>query len=293
MASSGSVLTVAFLDLSTDVRAAAAEGSDDRLAVQHRLEVIAEHVGDVDGRVIKQIGMELMCAFADPVSAVELAAVMQRNLDDLVEDHLVSRLRVGFHLGPVVEEDGDVFGDTVNIAARMTAIARPGQIICTAEVVDALSEEMRESARLFDQVQVKGSSRERAIYRILWEPRAETAGQDVLHAPPTEGVASLHLRYEDSEASLGSGDEVRLGRDARCEFVVHSEMASRFHAIISHRRGKFVLRDQSTNGTWVSMQGSPVVMLQREEIPLFGEGVISLGETVRDDGMHLIRFACG
>lgn len=293
MTSSDRVLTVGFLDLSTDARASAADGSDDRLAVQHRLNLLAEHVADVDGRVIKQIGMELMCAFADPVSAVEVASIMQRNLDELMDDEIVSQLRVGLHLGPVVEDDGDLFGDTVNIAARMTAIARPGQIICTEETVDALSEELRACVRLFDQVTVKGSSRERAIYRVLWEPRAETAGKDVLHAVPNEGVERICLTCDGVDTGLGLGEELRLGRDARCELVVASEMASRFHAIIAHKRGKFVLRDQSTNGTWVSMQGSPVMKLQREEIPLFGEGVISLGETVRDDGAHLIRFVCG
>ncbi|MDZ7825929.1 MAG: FHA domain-containing protein [Gammaproteobacteria bacterium] len=68
-------------------------------------------------------------------------------------------------------------------------------------------------------------------------------------------------------------------------------MASRFHAMIGPRPRKFALKDQSTNGTYVSMQGSPVVVLKREELPLFGEGVISLGEAVREDGEHLIRFA--
>lgn len=103
----------------------------------------------------------------------------------------------------------------------------------------------------------------------------------------------LTLHHGQHEVTLTEGcEDLRLGRDARCELVVGSDMASRFHAVIESRSGRFVLRDQSTNGTWVRMQGSPVVTLQREELPLLGEGVISLGAAIGGDAVHLIRFTC-
>jgi hypothetical protein len=233
-----------------------------------------------------------MCTFEEPSEAVDLATIMEAALDDLVGDGLRSHLRIGLHCGPVVDEGGDVFGDTVNIAARMTSIAGPGQVIASEDIVSRLPEEQRDSTKLFDRVKVKGSRRERAIYRILWAPRSETLGEIPIPSETVLSSRALIVTCGDLELRIeAGGEDVRLGRDRRCEMLVRSEMASRFHAMIGPRRGKFVLKDQSTNGTYVSMQGSPVVVLKREELPLFGEGVISLGEAVRDDGEHLIRFA--
>jgi pSer/pThr/pTyr-binding forkhead associated (FHA) protein len=191
-----------------------------------------------------------------------------------------------------VREHDDLFGDTVNIAARLTAIALPGQVLCTEEVLDQLPEEQRDNAQLFDRVTVKGSKRERAIHRILWAPRADTQGEPAITPADLTDERTLLLEYDGRTLTVEPGsEEIRLGRGERCELLVRSEMASRFHAIIAWRRGKFVLRDQSTNGTYVSMQGSPIVVLHREELPLIGTGVIGLGEAVREDHVHLIRFA--
>lgn len=290
MSEPGPIRTVGFFDLSARMRSGP-EGLS-RSAIQQRLEVLAEEVSAVGGRIIKQISDELMCTFEEPTDAVDLAIIMQAALDDLVSDGLHSHLRIGLHCGPVVDEHDDVFGDTVNIAARMTSIAGPGQVIASEDIVSRLPEEQRDSTRLFDRVKVKGSRRERAIYRILWSPRSETLGEIPVPNRTDLSRRALVVTCSDFELRIEpGGEDARLGRDRRCEMVVRSEMASRFHAMIGPRRGKFVLKDQSTNGTYVSMQGSPVFVLKREELPLFGEGVISLGEAVREDGEHLIRFA--
>ena len=292
----GGERTVGFFDLAeTGVPATESVAEDTgRLHIQPRLDAMARNISAVGGVVIKQIGYELMCALPDPSTAVELAVEFEKEIDALHGQGVCLALRVGLHFGPVVEEDGDLFGDTVNVAARMTSIAAPGQIIVTKEIFSALPASLRAAGRLFDEVRVKGSMRQRTIYRIMWSPRAETMGDTQMPALRLRASAgTLTLHHATNEIVLVEGEEdVRLGRDARCELIVPSEMASRFHAIIGTRSGKFVLRDQSTNGTWVRMQGSPVVTLQREELPLFGEGIISLGEVVGGSPEHLIRFTC-
>lgn len=292
MADKGSIATVGFFDLSPSSRSAVHGAGVGRAEIQSRLDALSEEVRTVGGTVIKQIGDEIMCVFEDAPSAVDLATWMEAALDDLVDDGHRLLLRVGLHQGPVVHEDGDLFGDTVNIAARITAIAVAGQVLCTEEMVNALPEEQRENARLFDRVTVRGSRRERDIYRVLWSPRAETVGEVAQGGTEPTDDRTLLLSYGDVTLRMEPGaEEIRLGRGERCELVIKSEMASRFHAIIAWRRGKFVLRDQSTNGTYVGMQESPIVVLHREETPLIGTGVISLGEAVREEHPHLIRFA--
>ena len=293
MAEAGAERTVGFFDLAETMSPAASDDTG-RLHLQQRLDAIGEAVRAAGGEVIKQIGDELMCAFLEPASAVRTAVDLENVIEVWEHDATRVALRVGLHHGPVVEEEGDLFGDTVNIAARLTSIASPGQIITTDEVVAALDDEARASIKPFDEVRVKGSSRKRRIHRVLWAPRAETLGHTQMPALRARAAAgTLTLHHAEDEMVLAEGcEEVRLGRDARCELVVRSDMASRFHAVIESRSGRFVLRDQSTNGTWVRMQGSPVVTLQREELPLLGEGIISLGEAVGGNVKLLIRFTC-
>jgi pSer/pThr/pTyr-binding forkhead associated (FHA) protein len=74
--------------------------------------------------------------------------------------------------------------------------------------------------------------------------------------------------------------------------MVTSDLASRHHAQIVYRKGKFVLIDQSTNGTFVKAQGGKEVYVQQEEAPLSGSGFISLGKAVTVDNEHLIYYSC-
>jgi adenylate cyclase len=91
---------------------------------------------DHGGRVIKTIGDEILVTADDPAAAAEIAlALVERGLDD--EDPFPS-VRAGVSWGPVVSRLGDVFGPTVNVAARLTSVARPGTVVVDRGMHDAL-----------------------------------------------------------------------------------------------------------------------------------------------------------
>lgn len=91
---------------------------------------------DHGGRVIKTIGDEILVTADDPAAAAEIALVLiERGLDD--EDPFPS-VRAGVSWGPVVSRLGDVFGPTVNVAARLTSVARPGTVVVDRGMHDAL-----------------------------------------------------------------------------------------------------------------------------------------------------------
>jgi adenylate cyclase len=92
---------------------------------------------DHGGRVIKTIGDEILVAADDPGAAAEIALVLtERGLD---EDDPFPAVRAGVSYGPVVSRLGDVYGPTVNIAARLTSVARPGTVVVDRGLHDALS----------------------------------------------------------------------------------------------------------------------------------------------------------
>lgn len=103
----------------------------------------------------------------------------------------------------------------------------------------------------------------------------------------------LFLTYHEHIQELNSlGEGIVLGRSNRCGLVVPSDFASREHARIVFRKGKFVIADNSTNGTFIKIQGNREIYIHGEDYPLSGSGFISLGESTTIDNDHLIYFTC-
>jgi hypothetical protein len=103
----------------------------------------------------------------------------------------------------------------------------------------------------------------------------------------------LYLTYNEHIQELNSLDEgLMLGRGSRCGLVVPSNFASREHARIAFRKGKFVISDSSTNGTFIKIQGNREIYIHGEDYPLSGSGFISLGESTTIDNEYLIYFTC-
>jgi adenylate cyclase len=257
------------------------------------LATVATHHG---GAVIKTIGDEIMCTFPDSTLALEAAQAMQRAIEQLpeVSQRGLARLsiRIGFHLGTIVHRESDVFGDAVNVAARMAALAKPGQILTTEPTVSTLIAGARAMVRCIDRTTVKGKSGQFDIYEVIWDAMEMTfmAARPLL-APSQQARLRLWSsgRYIEIDQSRPFAS---LGRHSENEIVVPEVFASRLHCRVEYRRGKFVLVDQSTNGTYVVVHGRESVFLHRGEIVLEGSGVIGLGREVEPDGEGAIHFIC-
>lgn len=244
------------------------------------------------GRVVKTIGDELMCAFADAAAAATAAEQMQRGVS---ERHAPLSIRVGFDCGPVIEEAGDLFGDTVNVAARMAELAQPGQILATARALDTLPNYMTDS-RPLSGITVKGKNQELEVGEIVWEYRDDLTvvadwDEDVPAAASTP-LPTLRLVHSSGELRLADDTELRLGRGADCNIVIVDRKASRIHATIERRRDKFVLVDRSANGTFITLDDNREIRLKREEFTLSGGGVIGFGQSPRAQGADTVTFFC-
>jgi class 3 adenylate cyclase len=260
-----------------------------------RLDKITAVVTAHGGRVVKCIGDELMCAFPAPGDAVRAARAIHDMLEQQTDPGgLRLAVRIGLHHGRVLAKDNDLFGDAVNVAARVTALAKAQQTLTTAQTVETLTPEEATMTRCLDQTPVKGKTEMLKLHEVIWRPDNLT----VLHGTRTQSISGLSnklvLIYQNVTHVLQVGDPVAftLGRDTACRLPIASTLASRQHGKIEHRHGKFVLVDHSANGTYVSLPDIQNLFLHREELPLFGNGVISCGEKIRDNGPHLIHFSC-
>jgi hypothetical protein len=204
------------------------------------------------------------------------------------------RLRIGFAAGSAVERDGDLFGDVVNIAARLAAMAKADQILTTSATSEAFQPELKECTRLFDQTPVKGIKEVISVVQVLWERRNQTT-LVVLQPSATSLSSKLELDYDGKTYTFTSKEvPKRIGRADDCDVVVRSDRASRYHARIEYNRGKFTLVDESSNGTYVEVEEARgarrnLVYVRNEIFVLFGTGRFSLGTRPTDDP-HVLTF---
>ncbi len=249
-------------------------------------------VGRYGGRVIKTIGDEVMCVLPDADSACIAATDMQHKISALPAVSNIQRsIRVGFHVGPVIEENNDVFGDTVNLAARMSKLAKSMQIITTRTTVDRLSPLLRGPSRRIAALSVKGKGDDIEVWEVVWQASDEQTLM-TLSIMPTFKLAKLRLQYAGQTYFLEEiNTSIVLGRDVASDIVVIDRMASRQHASIECRRDKFFLIDQSTNGTFVAVDGEPEIILRREEVMLRGSGSIGFGHSIDRAGDEVVEFS--
>ena len=267
------------------------------MEAQRRIALCLDHIArvttDHSGIVIKTIGDEIMCRFPDEDKAVKAACAIQESLENSKPaGDATPNFRIGLHYGLAIQKDGDIFGDAVNVAARMTAIARGKQIITTEDTVVNLAPVSGREVRKFDSTKVKGKQDEMVIYEVLWQVDNSnvTALQgNALSAIAVSSLLTLDYLGDRKEMSSTSPDFV-LGRDPRCDIVINTGFSSRIHARIEYRRGKFVLIDQSTNGTYIKSSDGETMYLRREELPLLGSGTIALGEAISADTLHVVQY---
>lgn len=252
---------------------------------------LRELVGQYGGRVIKTIGDEIMCVLPDADRACLAATDMQLRINALPTLSGAKRaIRVGFHAGALIEEDNDVFGDTVNLAARMAGLAKAMQIMTTRATVQQLSPMLRATCRPIAALSVKGKGEDVEVCEVIWQ-----GGDELTMATPATATKarqiSLHLRYGQTALALEQANAgIVLGRDASCQIAVADRMASRQHARIERRQDKFFLIDQSTNGTFVAFAGEAEITLRREELMLRGVGRIAFGRSVAQAQDEVIEF---
>jgi adenylate cyclase len=232
------------------------------------------------GEVIKRVGDAVLCRFADCARGVDALDAVQRGTD--------LNWRVGAHCGPVLASEGDIFGDTVNRAARLAALARAREILVTQEVVDSLPEPLAGRCRPVERVRLKGDDAAGLLHRYDWEASQATAVNTAISITALKIRGELRLDTPTGTTRLLPGETFRIGRDPQCDLVLDDVRISRLHATLQWRRGRYVLCDHSTNGSYVhAADATRPVFIRREEMPLAGCGRISLAAM---DGGPVLDF---
>ena len=245
-----------------------------------------------NGIVIKHTGDGVMAVFQNPDDAARVSMAIHEKLRDShidVEHPLLPR--IGFQHGAVIQSESDVFGDTVNCAARLCELSSTGRALTTAETAAQLSVDWRNMLQAVPPRVLRGGSN----VAELFELRSDSFGDvTILHSSVSTGreeVGELRLEYQGQLYSVNADRPIiRIGRDRHADIYVSDQRTSRRHATVELRVDKFVLTDRSSNGTWVLMDNEKEFMASREEVLLYGNGVFALGGSTENNPCRIAFF---
>ncbi|MEI8700420.1 adenylate/guanylate cyclase domain-containing protein [Mesorhizobium sp. ISC15] len=158
----------------------------------YRKDLLEPLVSEHQGRIVKLTGDGILCEFASVVNAVTSAIAIQQALAEheaeTPEEERI-RFRIGVNLGDVVcEEDGDLYGDGVNIAARLESIADPGAVVVSGTAYDHLQGKLDGGFTLLGDLRLKNIERPVRAYRVETDASASVAAPPPLPTKPSIAV---------------------------------------------------------------------------------------------------------
>lgn len=298
-----SELTVVFADLTGSTGVFEALGN---VKATQAITQLTQWIGSVceanGGHVVKYLGDGVLIVFKDSVQAIETASELQQIHHDRIVDWpsmLKMRLQVGMARGDVIEQNGDCFGDAVNVASRLSDLSGSEQILASDSVMENLPETYQIRARCLGPIVIRGRNESCVVHRVEWQneilselftmPGSLTPSIQNLSSPVP---ASIELSWLDFAARFMIAElPVFLGRDADAQFVVQDPRVSRKHAVIEWRAGRFYLRDMSSYGTWLRFSDSKAILvLRRQECVLLLDGEMALGASFDDFTVPTVSF---
>lgn len=294
-------LAILFADISGSTRLYEELGdAQARPLIARIMEFMSQLIRRHDGTVVKTIGDEVMATFPSAQKALDASCTIQKEIKENAAGFGVPSLgiRIGFHFGSVIQENQDVFGDAVNVAARVAGLAKRAQILTTKQTLELMTLETSQ-IRWIDTTRVKGKVQPIEFYEIFYEQERDVTlvGQIITSSTVTisPSQVKLSLQHRGSIIELNAEQPtLTIGRSAQNDLSIsNTTVVSRFHARIELRRNRFVLIDQSTNGTFVAEQNTQPIHLRRDEMGLGGSGVISLGQPIASTSERdLIHYRC-
>jgi adenylate cyclase len=281
------IMAVMFADVCDSTRLYQVLGDAAALALTGDcIRLVTETAVRYGGTVVKTMGDGALCSFTGSDEAYCTAVHIQEAMRgaDL-------KVRIGFHIGPVIVTGDDVFGATVNMASRLAALASPGEILMSRSCVDVLHPAYRSNTQRVNSAVLKGSIDAVEIYRTLGDPENVTIAVGQFRPTLERRIGTLILTYRDCQSTLDeTTGPMLIGRDGGCGLVVNSDWASRRHATLEIQNSRFTLTDHSTNGTFCLDDSQRLQVIKRQATYLLTSGIISLGINPAENQDNLIRY---
>lgn len=261
--------------------------------VSRCLDLMRRVVDGRGGEFISSKGDDVLCVFTDPHAAIDVGV----EIFEAIRDDALS-LHAGVDFGAVIRARDDVFGDSVNMAARLASLANPGEILCSEAVYEQLKSPQRSMLRFFGTRHFKGAADHSTIY--LFSDALPGQATEIVFAEAGGASADrgTDTCQDGAKAALRFGEEtflctvektVSIGRSTSCDLVVSHPWVSRSHAVVEIRAEQVYLADNSSSGTYVQFEGQTPFLVRRESVLLPGSCALSPARLPSDPGAQVIE----
>ena len=261
-----------------------------RVLIDNLLAMAEKAIKAHRGRVIKYIGDEILAVLPNADAAVLAARDLLIEVDKCEEQEgLKPGMHVGLHSGTFVERGGEVYGDAVNVASRLTAYAKAGQILTTTASAPGMSPVVRSAMRKLGALDIRGRLEEVQVEEVEWRESTDEEATFTENASVAPVAGSrLVLSIGGKTWTVGPrAKHLSIGRDPCADIPVRTNEASRNHGFIEYRNGGYFYSDMSLNGSYVTFGNTGETLVQRSQVLLSGQGVICFGHSANDSGAQL------
>ena len=247
-------------------------------------------VRDNGGEFISSKGDDVLSIFSDPAAAFRAASLMR------LRGRLPIAFHAGLHYGSIIRAGNDIYGDTVNMTARLAGIANPGEVLISQSFVDLLAPNETGLLCFLDKMTFKGKSQPCNIYTFLDGDQTLSTqisiGGHGRHAAREAAARAVHvtLRYSGQTLVCHDGESLSIGRSSDCDLVINRQWVSRHHATIEVANGRVRLAERSSSGTFISMRPGDEMLVRREDVLLLGSGGISPGMQGTSSDAQIVYF---
>ncbi len=248
-----------------------------RALKQHRHGIIDPEIAAHNGRLVKLMGDGILVEFASVFDAMNCAIAIQRRTAESNRERVQEpriELRIGVHLGDVIVERDDIYGDGVNVAARLQGLAEPGGICLSGSVYDAAENKLSMRCEFLGDQRVKNLSKPVRSYRVC-------GGDASPGLPPARRAASPRAKLKpSSEPTLAVKPLEPIGGDPDCDGFANS-LTNGVLAALNRMIGLTLIQDESPSFQH-STRMSPEELAERFEVRFLLKGQVhKLGARIR------------
>ena len=270
------------------------------LLVTRSVAALADTVAPSGGRLVKTLGDGLMALFEQPAGAVQAAADMHACIERAgastrrarqAAQTRVLQLQVTIALGEVAEVQADIYGDAVNVAARLLDHAGDGETLVTDALHKSLTGRQRGRFRSLDWVHLRGRA-EPVLVHVHGGRRGDAGAVTEFESPSAQlEPGALRLLWKGQSHLLSMADlPAVIGRSSQSVVMIDDPRVSRLHARLDWHGSSFHLTDLSSNGTTLRLEGHTPLHLRRTAVSLHGRGEIGLSGPPGAAGVSTLGF---
>lgn len=265
------------------------ETESNQAALQQVSKVLArmrQIVEESGGKCVKSQGDDVLSFFRNPEQAFKAAwAMINENWPAGLSVH------VGTYFGEILSHENDIYGSAVNTAARLSSLAKPGEILVGDRSYDDLSPDSKARLLMIGEIQLRGKANPTRVYSCsVTEFSEQTVIFSSASTARTGGTEYAELRLGEQNWQIGEGESLTIGRSTECDIVLGQAWVSRKHAALAVRRWQLEFTDHSSSGSLIRMADGGEVPLHRRATLLTGSGAIFLGPRTHMDESCRIDF---